>query len=133
VNSNIKQRLLTPKSNINIGTWNVRTLEQKGRAELFMREIQRYKWDIIGLAETHWTGCGTKCISGYDIIHSGNDNKHHEGVAILMSQNARQTMIAVKNISIRLIYARFRGLGFNLSVIQVYAPTADSSENDIVR
>ena len=40
-------------------------------------------------------------------------------------------MIAMQPISSRIIYARFQGQGFNRRVIQVYAPTADSSENDI--
>ena len=40
-------------------------------------------------------------------------------------------MIAMKTISYQLIYARFRGLGFNMSVIQLYAPTADCNGNDI--
>ena len=53
-------QLLSVKINTYIGTWNVRTLHQEGRTELFMREMHRYKWDIIGLAETHWVGSGTK-------------------------------------------------------------------------
>src|SRR3981081_3571965 len=40
-------------------------------------------------------------------------------------------MIDVQYINNRLIYARFRGQGFNLSVIQVYAPTADSNDSVI--
>ena len=130
-NSGIQHRLLSPKANISIGTWNVRTLHQEGRTELFIREIQRYKWDIIGLSETHWTGSGTKTVEGYNIIFSGHQDKHISGVALLLSKNARQAMIAMQPISSRIIYARFQGQGFNLAVIQVYAPTADSSENDI--
>lgn len=127
----LHQRLLSPKSKINIGTWNVRTLHQQGRTELFMREIQRFKFDIIGIAETHWLGSGTKTIDGHDIIFVGHESKHTGGVALLLSKNARDAMIAMKPISERLIYARFQGLGFNLSVIQVYAPTADSNVKDI--
>ena len=44
-----QHRLLTPKFSTNIGTWNVHTIHQKGRPELFMREICQYKWDIISL------------------------------------------------------------------------------------
>jgi exonuclease III len=130
-NSGKQQRLLSPKVNINIGTWNIRTLHQEGRTELFMHEIQRFKWDIIGLAETHWIGNGTKTVDGHDIIFSGHDKKHTRGVALLLSKQARQALIAVKPINDRMIYARFQGQGYNLSVIQVYAPTAESKEEDI--
>ena len=131
MNSEVRHKLLRPKHNISIGTWNVRTLHQEGRTELFMREMQRYKWDIIGLAETHWIGNGTKSINGYDIVFAGHDNRHAVGVALLLSKNARQAMIDMQAINNRLIYARFQGQGFNLSIIQVYAPTAESNECDI--
>ena len=108
VNSDSGHHLLSPKLNINIGTWNVRTLHQEGRTELFMHEILRYKWDIIGLSETHWIGNGTKNVNGYDIIFTGHNSKHIGGVALLMSKSARQAMIATQSISKRLIYARFR-------------------------
>ena len=49
----------------------------------------------------------------------------------MLSEKARQAMIAVHPISNRLIYARFQGHGFNLSVIQVYAPTTDSADSVI--
>jgi hypothetical protein len=130
-NSEVQHRLLTPKCNLNIGTWNVRTLHQDGKTELFIREIQRYKWDIIGLAETHWIGNGMKTVDGYDIVFAGHSSKHVGGVGLLLSKKARQAMIDVQSNSNRLIYARFQGQGFNLSVIQAYAPTADSNDNDI--
>ena len=126
-----QHRLLTPKFDTNIGTWNVRILHQKSRLEQFMREICRYKWDIIGLAETRWVSTDTKTVNGYDIIFSGHDSKHSGGVALLLSEKARQATIAVQPISDRLLYERFQGHGFNLSVIQVYAPTTDSTDSVI--
>ena len=40
-----------PREEINIGTWNVRTLYQCGKVKELTHELQRYSWDIIGLAE----------------------------------------------------------------------------------
>ena len=36
----------------------VRTLSRTGKLEELMKELSRYKWDIIGLAETRLTGNG---------------------------------------------------------------------------
>ena len=57
-----RNRLLTPKVSISIGTWNVRTLHQNSRTEFFVKEMKRFSWEIIGIAETQWTGNGTKSI-----------------------------------------------------------------------
>ena len=41
-----------------IGTWNVRTLFQCGRLDQVLKEMQKYKLDILGLSEVRWTGQG---------------------------------------------------------------------------
>ena len=48
----IKVKLAT--SITNIGTWNVRTLSRCGKLEELSRELDRYRWDVIGLAEIRW-------------------------------------------------------------------------------
>ena len=50
---------LKPTSDIlTIGTWNVRTLWAPGKLELLKTEIQRYRCDILGIAEMRWTKSG---------------------------------------------------------------------------
>ena len=39
----------------NIGTWNVRTLNQDGKLENLLSEMSRLRVDILGVSETHWT------------------------------------------------------------------------------
>ena|SRR6218665_921379 len=36
--------------------WNIRTLYAVGAAVVLVKELERLRWDVIGLAETHWTG-----------------------------------------------------------------------------
>ncbi|GFO29088.1 craniofacial development protein 2-like [Plakobranchus ocellatus] len=38
--------------------WNVRTLHQKGKLEN-IKEMERMKLNILGLAEVRWTGAGS--------------------------------------------------------------------------
>jgi hypothetical protein len=37
-----------------IGSWNVRTLFQKGKLAQLDREMDRYKLDILGVREVRW-------------------------------------------------------------------------------
>ena len=49
----------------------------------------------------------------------------------MVAHKVKHTMIGVNCVSSRLIYARFKGQGVNLSVIQAYAPTSASSVEDL--
>ena len=41
-----------------IGTWNVRTLKGVDKLHELTRQLYRYRWDVIGLCEKHWTNSG---------------------------------------------------------------------------
>ena len=53
-----KRPLNLKREKLSIGTWNVQTLYQTGKLELLKHEMTRYKWDILGISEIHWTGQG---------------------------------------------------------------------------
>ena len=60
----------------------VRTLRGAGKIHELTRELDRYRWDIIGLSETIWKNCG-KLITeeGHKIVYSGQKKYHQQGVA----------------------------------------------------
>ena len=95
--------LLNPKSKCHIGTWNVRTTSQTGKTAQVEREMLLYRISILGISECRWTGNGCVTTSlGNTIVYSGrNDNDHREGVAIMMSKEAKKSMIEWTPISER--------------------------------
>ena len=54
-----------PKTVTTIGTWNIRTNRRIGKMEELIRELNRYKWDIIGLTETELPGNGESKLTIY--------------------------------------------------------------------
>ena len=50
-----KAALITTKKLAGIGTWNVRTLYQPGKLEILINQMDKLKWDILGISESHWT------------------------------------------------------------------------------
>ena len=42
------------RDNITIGTWNTRTLTAAGKLQELTREMDRYRWNILGLCEMRW-------------------------------------------------------------------------------
>ena len=43
---------------ITIGTWNTRTLKAAGKLQELTHEIDRYRWNILGLCEMRWKSFG---------------------------------------------------------------------------
>ncbi|CAH1258964.1 Hypp2118 [Branchiostoma lanceolatum] len=119
------------RSTIRAATWNVRTLYKAGMLDNVAREMERCNISVLGVAETHWTGTGYFTTTGGElVVYSGGDI-HRRGVAVLLSKVAARSMLAYKAVSDRLLYVRIMASPFNLSFVQVYAPTADAQDEDV--
>ena len=115
-----------------IGTWNVRTLHACGKINELTHELERYRWDILGLAETRWTGLGeTTTEEGHKMWFSGDEHKHQHGVAFLVRKEIVNCVLSCTPISSRVISIRISAKPHNLTIIQVYAPTSDHTDEEI--
>src|SRR5579864_4975142 len=56
---------------IKIGTWNVRTMNVKGKLENAKQEMKRNNLNVLGISEVRWTEEGDFESDGYRIIYSG--------------------------------------------------------------
>lgn len=111
--------------------WNIERSNSKkpGKIELPRIEMKAYECDILGLAEMRWTGVGE--LNGGEVIWSGEKKNRKSGVGFLLSNRAKGTLLGYIPVNSRIIESRFSGAPLEIAVIQVYAPTSDSSEEDI--
>ena len=116
------------KKPMKIATWNVKTLYQKGKFENVKVEMKRMDINILGLVEIRWTGTGEfKSDDEYKIIYLGG-NQHHRGVGIMLSPNIGNTLKGHWPVSDRIIVITLSAKPFDISIIQMYAPTADHDD-----
>ena len=102
-----------------------------GKAAQVAREMERYRLDLMGLSEIRWTGAGRiKMRNGYTMIYAGEESEHQRGVAIMMSQDTQKSLIEWTAVSSRIITARFYSRFKNTTVIQAYAPTNESTDDE---
>ena len=73
------------KKNIEIGTWNVRTLLQSRKLENIKLEMKRINVNILGLSETRWKNAGILTLDNCKFIHSGGQ-KHERGEGLLLDE-----------------------------------------------
>jgi hypothetical protein len=126
-----KRAILTPNTVMTVGCWNTRTLYSAGATQLLIQELNRFRWDIVGLSETHWTGTDDKMHGSIRILSCGREDLHSSGVAIALNAAAQTALIEYNPVCDRIIAARFKTSIGTLVICQIYAPTADSSEEDI--
>ena len=108
---------------------------QTGKTENIVREMSRYKIDVLGITETRWTGSGElKHNSGINILYSGHQDEtfgHNQGVALMLTENANRALISWLPHGPRIAEAFFKtsNKDINLRLILAYAPTEDKDED----
>ena len=129
--------------NINIGCWNVRTLldiEKSNRPErrtaLVTRELQRLNVDIAALSETRLSGEDqlTEEGSGYSLFWIGKPKGEYRagGVGFAIRSALLDNIESPCVITDRIMKLRIPlSCGRYASIFSVYAPTLQSSDEDI--
>lgn len=123
--------LRIPGRKIKIATWNVKTLFKAGKLANAEYEMERMKWDVLGMSEVRWKGEGhISTTNGNRFYYSGGDQAQN-GVGILISKNLTQYIKSFLPVNDRIVLIKISGHPFDTNLIQVYAPTAASAEEDL--
>ena len=62
------------------------------------------------------------------IYYFGQESLRSNGVAIIVNKRVRNAVLGCNLKTDRMISVRFQGKPFNITVIQVYAPTSNAEE-----
>lgn len=121
----------TNRRPIKLGTWNVRGLLKTGKLHIVENEMRNYNLALLGLSETHWKGSGHFSTGSGNTVYFSSKNESKNGVAFLVPRTINDRVAGYNPISDRIIGIKIRASPCNINVLQVYAPTADSSEQEI--
>ena len=67
------------------------------------------------------------------IYYCGQESLRRNGVAIMVNKRIQNAVLGCNFKNDRLISVRFQGKPFNITVIQVYAPTSNAQEDEVER
>ena len=107
----------------------MRSLLRKGKVNNVAARAERLNLDIIGLSEVRWPGVTQITVGDYEMIYSGSEK--HTGVAIMLKKDIERCIEGYWAVSDRVLFIKIRGSPFNISIIQVYAPTEAHSVQEI--
>ncbi|XP_063593176.1 craniofacial development protein 2-like [Penaeus indicus] len=103
-------------------------MNKAGKLENIKEEINRLHINIMGISEMRWTGAGAISSENHKIVYSGGE-QHERGVGIIADSKTSKALLGYWAVSDRILLARFK----DISIIQAYAPTTKSSDEDIDR
>ena len=115
------------KEQYSVGTWNVRSMNQ-GKLEVVKQEMARVNVDILGISELKWTGMSEFKSDDHYIYYCGQESLRRNGVAIIVNKTVQNVVLRCSLKNDRMISIRFQGKPFNITIIQVYAPTSNTEE-----
>ena len=113
-----------------IGTWSVRSVNQ-GKLEVVKQEMARVNIDILGISELKWTEIGEFNSDDHYIYYCGQESLRRNGVVIMVNKRVQNAILGCNLKNDRMISVRLQSKPFNITVIQVYAPTSNAEEAEV--
>ena len=106
--------------------------EPAGKLEQLTHAMSRYHWNIVGLCEMRWKNFGEMSTDdGHKVYFSGEEGKHEYGVGFLVHKDVVGAVLGCQPVSSRLMSIRLRAAPFNITIIQVYAPTSGHDDSEV--
>ena len=100
----------------------------QGKLEMVKQEMARVNINILGIGELTRTGTAKFNSEDHYIYDCGQESLRRNGVAIMVNKRVRNAVLGCNLKNNRMISVHFQGKPFNITVIQVYAPTNNAEE-----
>ena len=99
--------------------------------EVVKQGMARVNVDILGISELKWTGMGEFDSDDHYIYYCGQESLRRNGVAIMVNKRVRNAELGCNLKKDRMVSVRLQDKSFNVTVIQVYAPTSNAEETEV--
>jgi len=93
-------------------------------------ELRHFRCNITAIQETRWIGDCVMDVNGFRVFLSSNKRQRTRGTGFIVDPKWNDRVIDWNPVSDRVCVIRIKGRFFNLSLINVYAPTNDRPEDE---
>ena len=83
------------------------------------------------MSEINWTGMGEFNSDDHYIYYCRQESLSRNGVAMRVKKRVQNAVLGCTLRNDRMISVRVKGKPFNITVIQVYAPTSNAEEAEV--
>ena len=99
----------------------------QGKLEEVKQEMARVNVNMLGISKLKWTGMGEFNSDDHYIYYCRQESLRRNGRAIMVNKRVRNAVLGCNLINDRMISVHLQGKPFNITVIQVYAPTSNTT------
>ena len=100
----------------------------QGKLEVAKQEMARVNINILGISELKWMGIGEFHSDDHYIYYCGQESLRRNGTALIVNKRVQNAVLGCNLKNDRMTSIHFQGKPFNITVIQVYAPTSNTKE-----
>ena len=105
----------------------------QGKLTVIKQEMARVNVDILGIGKLKRTRMGEFNSDDHYIYYCRQESLRRSGLAIMVNKRVQNAVLGCNLKNDRMISVRFQGKPFNITVIQVYAPTSNAEEAEVER
>ena len=105
----------------------------QGKLEAVKQEMARVNIDILGISKLRWIGIGEFNSDDHYIYYCGQESFRRNGVANIVNKRVRNAVLGCNFKNDRMVSVHFQGKPFNITVIQIYAPTTNAKAAEVDR
>ena len=98
------------------------------KLEVVKQETARENINILGISELKWTRMGKFKSDDHYTYYFGQESLRRNGVAIVVNKRVQNAVFGCNLKNDRMTSVHFQGKTFNITVIQVYAPTINAKQ-----
>ena len=103
----------------------------QGKLELVKQEMTRVNINILQISQLRWTRMGKFNSDDHYIYYCGQESLRRNRVVLIVNKRVRNAVLGCNLKNDRMIAVHFQGKPFNITVIQVYAPTTNAEEVEV--
>ena len=90
--------------------------------------MARVNIDVSAISELKWMGMGAFNSDDHEIYYCGQQSLRRNGVVLIVNKRVQNSVLKCNLKNDRMISVHFQGKPFNITEIQVYAPTSSAEE-----
>jgi len=87
--------------------------------------------NILEISKLKWNGMSKFNSDDHYIYYCGQESLRRNGVSIIVNKRVQNAVLGCNLKNDRMISVHFQGKSFNITVIQVYAPTSNAEEAEV--
>ena len=103
----------------------------QGKLDVVKQKMARLDINFLGISELKLTEKGEINSDDHNMYYGRLESLRWNGVALIVNKRVQNVVLGCNLKNNRMISVRFQGKSFNITVIQVYAPTSDAEEAEV--